>query len=273
MLPTEELYSSLEIAYAHFNKALFENKLPPIIFTVQRQKGVMGYFIAERWGSRSGEKCHEIAINPAYLARSRLMEVLQTLVHEMTHCWQHCCGNPGRDYYHNKEWAKKMISIGLMPSSTGEPGGAITGQHMSDYIIEDGPFYKAYKQLFEKGKYNLAWVDRKALPRLHPSNIVTLANTIDTKDTEKVVQSPSVFESNIVETLPLAMYAPFSEQKLHSLTFADLMPQEIVEEQETERPKFVRIRYKCPGCHISVWGKPGIRIRCDDCNLPYKSER
>ena len=44
MTPSSELYSSLQNAYSHFNKALFEGQLPEVIFTVQRNKGVMGYF-------------------------------------------------------------------------------------------------------------------------------------------------------------------------------------------------------------------------------------
>ena len=42
-----------------------------------------------------------------------------------------------------------MISIGLMPSSTGREGGKITGQNMSDYFIEDGPFIIAFKKIQE----------------------------------------------------------------------------------------------------------------------------
>ena len=155
MHPTTELYDSLQIAFEHFNCALFHSKLEKVIFTVQRQKGVMGYFAPDRWGNIKGRKCHEIAINPSYIANSRLIEVMQTLVHEMVHCWQHCFGTPGRVYYHNKEWAFKMIEIGLMPSSTGEPGGSITGQHMGDYIIDGGQFLKSFLNLETDKIFNL----------------------------------------------------------------------------------------------------------------------
>ena len=33
-----------------------------------------------------------------------------------------------------------MQEIGLMPSNTGQPGGGKTGQQMTHYVIEDGPF-------------------------------------------------------------------------------------------------------------------------------------
>jgi hypothetical protein len=43
-----------------------------------------------------------------------------------------------------------MEEIGLMPSSTGAPGGKKTGQKMSDYIIPGGVFIEAFKRLQEK---------------------------------------------------------------------------------------------------------------------------
>jgi hypothetical protein len=74
----------------------------------------------------------------------------------MTHVWQHVFGKPSARGYHNKEWAAKMKSIGLQPSSTGMVGGKETGQRMSDYIIPGGPFTKAYARLAAKGwKLNL----------------------------------------------------------------------------------------------------------------------
>jgi hypothetical protein len=37
-----------------------------------------------------------------------------------------------------------MERVGLMPSSTGEPGGKRTGQKVSHYILADGPFARAF---------------------------------------------------------------------------------------------------------------------------------
>ena len=65
----------------------------------------------------------------------------------MVHQWQAHHGTPGRGRYHNDEWADKMERIGLMPSSTGQPGGRRTGDHMADYAIEGGRFLKACKEL------------------------------------------------------------------------------------------------------------------------------
>jgi predicted SprT family Zn-dependent metalloprotease len=62
-----------------------------------------------------------LALNPDGFISETDKQVCQTLVHEMTHVFQHVHGKPSARGYHNKEWAAKMKSIGLQPSSTG-PG-------------------------------------------------------------------------------------------------------------------------------------------------------
>jgi predicted RNA-binding Zn-ribbon protein involved in translation (DUF1610 family) len=73
----------------------------------------------------------------------------------MAHVWQQEYGYPGRGRYHNREWAAVMYSIGLMPSSTGEPGGAVTGDRVSHFILENGPFLRVCRTFLEK--YKLVW--------------------------------------------------------------------------------------------------------------------
>jgi hypothetical protein len=65
----------------------------------------------------------------------------------MAHLWQHHYGTPSRGRYHNAEWAAKMKAVGLIPSHTGRPGGRETGQKMSHYIEEGGPYARAYARL------------------------------------------------------------------------------------------------------------------------------
>ena len=269
MHPTTELYSSLQLAYGHFNSALFESELPDVIFTVQRQKGVMGYFAPDRWGNLSGNKAHEIAINPSYIANSRLIEVMQTLVHEMVHCWQHCFGTPGRSYYHNKEWAMKMISTGLMPSSTGEPGGKITGQHMGDYIIEDGAFLAAFNDLASNKQFQLAWIDRKSLPRLFEPVIANPDDPVPSEtalpaDVQDLMTNTPEWSEEPLGTLQAHLLEP------HHAVYSELMPDNFI---ETETPaRKTRYRYICYGCQVKVYGKPGLNIRCDDCNQLFECE-
>lgn len=94
----------------------------------------------------------EIALNPDTFVRQTDKEILSTLVHEMVHQWQFVYGKPGRGRYHNRQWADKMESIGLMPSDTGQPGGKRTGQNMSDYIIQGSNFDRACDVFFRQYK-------------------------------------------------------------------------------------------------------------------------
>lgn len=73
--------------------------------------------------------------------------------------WQHHFGDPGRGRYHNEEWADKMESIGLMPSSTGAPGGKRTGDRMNDYSLEGGEFLNVAKALLGES-FDIPWADR-----------------------------------------------------------------------------------------------------------------
>lgn len=143
--PTHRSYTSLDAAFDHFNRDLFDGGLPPCLITMQRHKSAYGYFSGERFASLDNpeEVTDEIALNPAHFAGRTTTRTLSTLVHEMVHLWQHHFGKPSRSGYHNKEWAAKMREVGLIPSSTGQPGGRETGQKVSHYIEDGGPFERA----------------------------------------------------------------------------------------------------------------------------------
>jgi SprT-like family len=143
--PTHRTYSGLEAAYDHFNRELFEGRLPPCLITMQRHKGAYGYFSGERFASIADpeEVTDEIALNPATFASRTPAKILSTLTHEMVHLWQHHSGTPSRTGYHNREWAAKMREIGLIPTDTGEPGGKEIGQKVTHMIEEAGRFERA----------------------------------------------------------------------------------------------------------------------------------
>jgi predicted SprT family Zn-dependent metalloprotease len=145
-------YGGLQQAYDHFNATLFGGKLPDVFITYQRRAHSAGYFSVDRFSSRTKKSNqHELALNPdGFIGRSD-QQIVQTLVHEMTHAWQHAHGKPPARGYHNAEWAEKMKSVGLFPSSTGMVGGRETGSHMSDYVIPDGPFVRSYEKLAATG--------------------------------------------------------------------------------------------------------------------------
>lgn len=150
--PTQKTYDSLNRAYAFFNERLFAGALPPCLITMQRSRKTYGYFAGGRFGSRDGSVVtDEIALNPTHFRDRSTEESLSTLAHEMAHLWQHHFGKPSRSGYHNKEWAAKMLEIGLVPTDTGELGGKQTGQSMTHCIEGGGAFKTAFTELEASG--------------------------------------------------------------------------------------------------------------------------
>ena len=155
---TAREYGTFQKAFDYFGEKLFASALPQVLITFQRKARAKGYFSAKKFHHRGdgSQYAHEIALNPdAFVGRSD-EEILSTFVHEMVHLWQKEFGHSsGRGHYHNREWGTKMRSIGLAPSATGEPGGAETGDHMSHYILEGGPFQRVCATFLEQ--YQLVW--------------------------------------------------------------------------------------------------------------------
>jgi hypothetical protein len=176
--PTTESYGSLQAAYDYFNRILFNGTLQDCMIQFgENRPNTIGYFHAQQWElDGKGEKRHTIALTPMYLRRG-LRETLSTLVHEMAHLWQEDHGKASRNGYHNKEWGQKMKGLGLHPSNTGKPGGKETGQQMTHYIVDGGPFDLAFKKL-PKG-ISLAWLGSRGIP------ILLGADDADSKEKKK----------------------------------------------------------------------------------------
>ena len=239
MLPTSTTYSELQVAFDTFNASLFDGQLPPCLLTLQREKRTYGYFSAKRFGTRAGQTTDEIALNPEYFAVVPVVEVLQTVAHEMTHLWQSHFGKPGRARYHNAEWADKMESIGLMPSSTGLPGGRRVGDIMADYVIPNGRFAAVVDDLLTSKRFGITWFDRfTPQAPLHPVATAAAAAT---------------------SGIPQAAYAvPESEG-------VQLIPKTPTLAAAKDRSN--RVKYTCSGCGLNAWGKPDIRLGCITCSI------
>ena len=172
--PTTETYEGLEKAFNHFNKTLFDHRLPSVMFTLRAGRKAHGYFHAEQFVHREdGDRTHEIALNPATMDRD-MKSILSTLVHEMTHLEQQEYGTPGKNGNHNREWVGLMERVGLIPSNTGEPGGKQTGRQMTHYIEEGGAFENAFNALmpFDIPYFTQA-ADRKAAKKKDLSKVKT----------------------------------------------------------------------------------------------------
>lgn len=152
---TKELYEKICEAYDFYNARLFDEELPQVLFTLQRKRNARGYFSPDRFATRGDDHpadVHEIALNPDTFVDRTDKDILSTLVHEMVHLWQMEYGEkfPRRNY-HNREWADRMLGIGLIPSATGEEGGPETGTKMTHYIEDGGLFDTITDEFLESG--------------------------------------------------------------------------------------------------------------------------
>ena len=165
--PTRETYLGWGDAYDFFNGELFGGELPPCLITYQRSRKSYGYFAGDQFvdlkllpdferlltslkSATAG--IDEIAINPAHLHERPVEQALATLVHEMAHLKRYRLIKPRpTPGYHDRTWARIMFQVGLMPSTTGEPGEKTTGQKVSHYIIPGGRFDIAAQELLRRG--------------------------------------------------------------------------------------------------------------------------
>ncbi|MFN3494021.1 MAG: SprT-like domain-containing protein [Hydrogenophaga sp.] len=245
--PTQQNYGELQTAYDHFNQLLFGGRLPACLITLQREKRTCGYFSQQRFADLDGRITDEIALNPAYFPVVPLVETMQTLVHEMVHLWQFHYGKPGRGRYHNAEWADKMETLGLMPSSTGKPGGQRTGDCMSDFAIEGGRFLLACQALITQD-FRISWYDRfpgaELLEAGQRSQSMQLSAAVGGGSTP--AQSASVANSLMVKAL-MTMDPTTAAVSVN---------------------KSNRVKFTC-GCGQNLWAKPSLRAQCELCESSF----
>lgn len=245
--PTKDLYSLFDLIYDFYNANLFDGTLPNCMFVIVRKNGTFGYYIPKKWINKESEKTDEIAINPLMFGKFPLMEILQTIVHEMTHLWQENLGTPPRRGYHDKEWGNKMESIGLMPSSTGQIGGNKTGQQMMDYPIIDGLFEIKTKELINTDVFSKLWLD-VSTPYIGGIN--------DIFDTIMIENNNETF--SIINSLSSAAHHSESPTEIKNIK-----PIKNLSDKS-------KVKYTCKNCNFNVWGKLGLIIICGSCNSNYE---
>jgi len=153
---TIQEYTTLDSAYQYFNEKLWDGKLPDCIVTLHRKKGANGYYWHEKFVERDGnKKISEIALNPDTFNERTDTEILATLVHEQCHLAQHLFGDAPKSNYHDKEFAKFMYDVGLIPTSNGEINGKRTGVKISTLIQEGGLFEKFCGAFLISNKINV----------------------------------------------------------------------------------------------------------------------
>ena len=167
--PTLEMFDRLTDAFDHYNKVLFDDELPQCLILVARKKNAAGYFWPKAFKSTGGkERNHEICLNPDSMHRSAA-DVHSTLVHEMVHLWQEEFGKPGKGAYHNKQWCRKMLELGLEPYSRRGKGEKATGTRVSHTIMEGEAFMKAFMSLPSKTQ-RIDWASSPQIAEKRPNS-------------------------------------------------------------------------------------------------------
>lgn len=239
--PTTTTYDNLLLAYRILNDILFDGVLPTCLITLQRDSNSYGYFCNKRFVYNTDDKEYtdEIALNPQYFRYPGRddRKVVSTLAHEMCHLWQHHYGKPGRARYHNKEWSKKMRSIGLIPSHTGMEGGKDTGDQMTHYIDEKGLYNQAFKDLKIRG-FTLEWIE----------------NQPDIEDAIEILKAIGTIESSgSIDSIETGLVSPATVKSY-------------IKSQYPPKIDTSKIKYTCPECKLNVWAKLGANIKCGDCD-------
>lgn len=265
--PTNESYDSMVLAYDFFNKQLFGGTLPTVMITYQRGK-YAGFAAKDRWMTSSGERVHELAMNPSFFANSPVEEVLSTLLHEAVHIQQFEVGKPGRRGYHNKEFARLMADIGLICSHDGMPDGKQTGEKMTHYFLWDALAWKAVRALIDKHDYTIPWLDRQveggAAPlllfdaELRPRSIggKVLGEPFDREgwnEKQREAKEP-----------PLPKEEDYDPEDPPPAPAGKGLEAELVVTSPGRGGKKPKPYYACPrkGCEVRVHAKEGLEIGC-----------
>lgn len=282
--PTLQLATELQQAYDWFNDQLFMGGLPQCLIVLQRSKATLGYFSEDCHVEVGGKRyiC-EIALNPSYFLARTLKQTLSTLVHEQVHAWQHYFGrHKSRGGYHNSEWASRMESVGLMPSSTGAPDGARTGDKVSHYIIAGGAFDRAADALLEDEQFVLTWLDRWPCAKpielyvpdgFEPAAPATASAGLSPSDafgltTERSSLAAARLGPDLTDddggahadglALPPIDPGQHPEPRFRGVVTATAWPTD-------KAAQVTRVKYTCPGCALNAWAKAGAELRCGSC--------
>ena len=145
-----------------------------------------------------------------------------------------------------------MEAVGLVPSSTGEPGGKKSGQSVTHYIEKGGLFEQKTTLLIKKG-FLLPFVERVKQD--------VRSYTIEEMKTIEVPGKPGLYktdEGSIIKGMAVKSGLNTDGTEIIKVVV-----------DEPERIRHLKARYVC-GCHrSSVYGKPGLDIKCNVCKKPF----
>jgi hypothetical protein len=135
-----------------------------------------------------------------------------------------------------------MESIGLMPSSTGRPGGNKVGDRIADYAIEGGRFLQVCTELLTQS-FKITWYDRFPDERVVIGGSHSLACQL-----ENMPESATRIIANQENSQVTVRTAVNNPNKISNQT---------------------RMKYSC-ACGNNLWAKPNLHVRCCECNEEYE---
>lgn len=262
--PTPQLAVELQYAFDELNRRLGLH-IKPTMIRIARERPVFAWFMPNAVTRFDGmDVIHEIAVNDTYFAARTLFDTLASLGAVMVEAFWYDRGKAVKDGYRHVWWAHKMETIGLMPSASGERGGARTGRKVSQYIIEGGRFQRACEQLLENG-FLISWFSRYAAAK--PAGMSSAPSSL--KDTQ-LASAPPVAASPAIEELTLGELAKAEARAILMGGKPSEMPEERLRGAfdrimwERDPTKATQVKYSCncdPPNH--VWGRKDLRLRCE----------
>jgi hypothetical protein len=267
--PLPQVAAELQAAFDELNKrlGLFIN---PTMIRISRERPAFAWFVPNAVTRYDGaDTVHEINLNDSYLPARSLLDTLASLGAVMVEAYWFDRDRAVRHGYHHRYWAHKMEKIGLMPTSTGQPGGAVVGRRMSQYVIPDGRFERACKDLLKAG-FLVSWFSRYAAAR--PVGMSMPPVTLDPGPSATPMCLPANAESVDAEN---------DAMRRARNALLEPIAAEIPEERFRGAVKKIvwappprgtaQAKYSC-ACPVQrhVWGKKGLRgIWCQVCNSEF----
>lgn len=123
-------------AFDFFNEELFQGALSRPMLCLTRNSNIIGgYFSPDKWRNETGKTIHEIGLNANLMEENNIIKLMNILIHEMIHLWQHENNCSGRGGYHNQAFADKAKELELSFQS---PDGKETGDAVATHLKEGG---------------------------------------------------------------------------------------------------------------------------------------
>jgi len=148
--PTQEVAQHLTVCFNHYNRKLFDGKLPAPLMTLNKSKDAKPAYFIESGARMYNDKRPRICLSPNKLDKLSNIEQHSWFVRMMIKQeWRQCFPKKKvkNNSYHDGDWAKLMRRVGLKPFG-GKSGSGETGQGEVKHEVENnGQFYFSYREL------------------------------------------------------------------------------------------------------------------------------